>query len=153
MPRKPLSVPTYRFHKASGQAFIEIRGSRRYLGKYDSEESREAYGRIITELAVKPVPAVSPLPIPTGQPMLVTQLAAAYWEFAERYYVKEGQPTSEVHVIRAALRLVRQLYSHVPLIDFGPLSLRAIQVRLIDRGKARSTINGENGYPLDSSCH
>jgi len=41
MPRTPSSVPTYRYHKASGQAFVEIQGQRRYLGKRDDEESRE----------------------------------------------------------------------------------------------------------------
>ena len=41
MPRKP--VPSYRLHKASGQARTIINGRHIYLGKYGSPESRQRY--------------------------------------------------------------------------------------------------------------
>ena len=43
-------IPKYRHHKATGQAFVEIRGTRIYLGKHGSPESRETYRRTIAEL-------------------------------------------------------------------------------------------------------
>ena len=42
-------VPKYRFHKASGQALVEIQGRHFYLGKFDSPESHEQYRRLITQ--------------------------------------------------------------------------------------------------------
>ena len=45
----PVRVPKYRFHKASGQALVEIRGRHYYLGKFDSPESQELYRRLITQ--------------------------------------------------------------------------------------------------------
>jgi hypothetical protein len=52
---KPPHLPKYRLHKASGQAFVQVKGRRTYLGKYDSDESRERYGRIIAELTANPL--------------------------------------------------------------------------------------------------
>ena len=42
-------VPTYRRHKASGQAIVVIRGTMLYLGKYGSKASRAAYKRYLAE--------------------------------------------------------------------------------------------------------
>ena len=44
-----LRVPKYRRHKASGQALVEIRGKRIYLGKFGSPQSKEKYRQIIAE--------------------------------------------------------------------------------------------------------
>ena len=38
-----VSVPKYRHHKGSGQAFVQVKGHRHYLGKWDSPKSKEAY--------------------------------------------------------------------------------------------------------------
>ena len=53
MPR-PISVPSYRLHKQSGQAVVTLRdslGNRRdvLLGKYGTAESRAEYARVIAE--------------------------------------------------------------------------------------------------------
>jgi hypothetical protein len=54
MPRHPNPIPTYRFHKRSGQAVVTLRdpgGSRRdvYLGPYGSAESKTEYNRVVAE--------------------------------------------------------------------------------------------------------
>ena len=56
MPRPP-SVPRYRLHKPSGQAVVTIRapgGARRdvYLGKYNSDDSRREYARVVADVKV-----------------------------------------------------------------------------------------------------
>ena len=43
-------VPKYRHHKASGQAFVEIRDRRIYLGQFDCEQSKAKYRQIIADL-------------------------------------------------------------------------------------------------------
>jgi integrase len=43
-----MRVPSYRLHRASGQAVVTIRGKDHYLGKFDSTESRAKYDELIT---------------------------------------------------------------------------------------------------------
>ena len=71
----------------------------------------------------------------------VVQITAAYWKFAEGYYIKDGRPTGQLHIIKQVLHMLRELYAHVPAAEFGPLSIRAIQRHLVERGLARKTIN------------
>jgi len=92
MPRKS-SVPSYRLHKASGQARTIVNGRHIYLGKYGSPESREQYARILAE-AVLPAGTPSPNRF-DSQRLLVSELLVAYLKFAETYYSDEGQPTKE----------------------------------------------------------
>jgi len=135
MTRKP---PSYRLHKGSGQAFVQHHGRRHYLGKYGSPASKERYQRFIAEAWAKPSPLVQAKP---GGGLLIVQLAAAYWEFAEAYYQKDGEPTGQIHMVRSALKILRQLYDTLPAHQFGPLALRAIQAHLTEAKKSRSTIN------------
>jgi hypothetical protein len=60
MPRRPF-IPRYCLHKRSGQAVVFINRTQRYLGPYNSPESREAYGELIAKLA-KGVPIVNAEP-------------------------------------------------------------------------------------------
>ena len=46
-------IPSYRLHKASGQAVVVIRGESHYLGQFDTPESRERYERLICEYKAK----------------------------------------------------------------------------------------------------
>ncbi len=43
-------VPSYRHHKASGQAFVQIAGQRHYLGRFGEHQSRMEYLKMVTEL-------------------------------------------------------------------------------------------------------
>jgi hypothetical protein len=42
-------VPKYRLHKASGQAFVELKGKRIYCGKHGTPESWKKYYHLIKE--------------------------------------------------------------------------------------------------------
>ena len=90
-----VSVPKYRYHKGTGQAFVQVKGRRHYLGKWDSPKSKEAYARFVAELAVRPVDSPPTLPITTSE-LIVVELCAAYLDFAEEYYRKNGQPTTHL---------------------------------------------------------
>jgi hypothetical protein len=68
-------VPKYSLNKPSGQAFFQIGGKFRYLGKYDSPKSREEYGRIVAEMAVNLVAAVMPM---RDESLTILELIAAY---------------------------------------------------------------------------
>jgi site-specific recombinase XerD len=133
--RKP-RIPSYRLHKSSGQAIISIRGRMFYLGEFNSPKSRSEYGRLIAEWSANDYgsPPGRPPDVPSSQ-LTCDELAAAYWTYAEGYYVKDGGPTSEVDSIRQALKPVRRLYGHKTAKDFGPLALRAVRDAMITQGK------------------
>ena len=134
MPARSAFVPKYCLHKPSGRAYIRIRGKVVYVGQYGTADSKREYGRLVAELAVR-----SALPLPHADAQItVTELCAAYWDFAQRYYCKNGRSTSQVHIIRQALRTLRELYGHTPATDFGPLALQAVQSQLIERDLARN---------------
>ena len=133
-----VSVPKYRRHKGSGQAFVQIHGRRHYLGRWDSPQSKERYAAFVAELAVRPT--IPTPPTPNAQ-ITVTEVCAAYWDFAQRYYCKNGVPSGWLAHIRLMLRKLRQTYGLTPAADFGPLKLKAIRQTLVNAGQSRPYIN------------
>ncbi|MGP0067063.1 MAG: tyrosine-type recombinase/integrase [Isosphaeraceae bacterium] len=79
-------------------------------------------------------------PAPSGP--LVKDLVLAYLEHATGYYKgPDGRPTPELQNLIDALRPVLRLYSNLPAVDFGPLSLMAVREEMIRSGLARGTAN------------
>ena len=137
MPRASIPrIPSPCRHKASGQAVVRLNGKDFYLGPYGSDRARVAYERLLGEwLANGRQPfadhAVS---------LKVFELIAAYWPFAEAYYVKDGSPTC-LAAIGSALRFLNESYGEVAVADFGPLALKAIRQNMIAAGHSRGYIN------------
>jgi hypothetical protein len=138
MPRicSPERAPRYRFHEPSGQAIVTIDGRDYYLGTYKTAASREAYRRKIGEWAQHG----GMLPAPK-QTSTVAELVVAYIEYADGYYRKDGEPTNEVRMIKAAIKIVRELYGRTPAADFGPLALQAVREGMIGKDWCRNQIN------------
>jgi len=137
MPKLTSALPKYRHHKASGQAVVTLSGTDVYLGPWGSKVSRLEYDRMVSEW------------LQNGRALLrselsairVTEVIAAYWAFASKYYVKHGKPTDELACIRVALRFVRQLYGHTPATEFGPLALKTVRQKMIEAGHSRGYLN------------
>lgn len=131
-------VPSYRFHKSSGQAVVTLNGRDFYLGEFDSPSSRDAYDRLICEWLShgRQLPNV----VGCGD-LTVAELMAAYLRFAEGYYSRDGVPTSEYTCMKDALRPVRELYSRTSIREFGPIALKAVRQRMVDQGLCRRLIN------------
>lgn len=137
-------VPKYRLHKATGQALVEIRGHRTYLGKYDSPSSHERYRQIIAEfMSAKPKPALRPST--TALPLRVDELILVYFQYAKAYYVKDGLPTNEVVAIRVALRRLRRMFGSTPTSDFGPKAFKLVRESLIHEELSRKYVNDSMG--------
>ena len=140
-------TPKYRLHKGSGQALVQISGERIYLGKYDTEESKEKYRRLVAEYLAagqsrkRTVAGVSD----QHSALTANELILAFWRHAKQRYVKNGRPTSEIHSFRTALRPVRQLYGREPVTNFGPLALVACRQKLIEAGICRKRVNQHVG--------
>ncbi len=130
MRKRKNHVPSYRLHKASGQAVVAINGQTRYLGKHGSKPSREGYARAIAEWS-----AQGGVVVPDKSGLTVSEVMAAYVAHALSYYRKNGQPTYEMSWITDSLRPLRRLYGSTRAAEFGPLALKAVRQEMIHRGK------------------
>ena len=132
------NIPNYRLHKASGQAFVELGGRRFYLGKHGSKASREEYERRIAEYLAN---GRKIAPTHTKSGISCQELAVHFLEWAEEYYVKNGQQTESFgHYQRAVAAWVKH-YGHESVDAFTPLSLVFLQKQWVEKGYARLTIN------------
>ncbi len=143
MPKRNGHVPSYRLHKPSGQARVIINGEHVYLGRYGSAESREKYARLIAEIPANGDSAAVPTPVSNGHPAIsINELLLAYWQFAETYYSKDGQPTKELENMKDAIWPLHQLYGLTPADDFGPQALKAVrQYMVTEQGLCRNVVN------------
>jgi integrase len=120
---------------------VTLSGRDVYLGKYDTDESREAYDRYLAEWLqngrkLPPVAEVEPTVISLAAVML------AYLQYAETYYVKGGKPTTEINRIKYALRYAKRLYGKLPAEEFTPKKLKAVRVAMVEDGLTRNVVNG-----------
>ena len=140
MPRRnsPQSPPKYCQYKRTDQAYVRINGRFIYLGPYNSEESREAYRRVVAEWMI-----TGQAPSEEGEEAGITivELMVQYWQHVEKHYRKNGQPTAEQDSIRSALRRLKMLYGSTQVIAFRPGNLRNVRQQMIDEGLARTNIN------------
>ncbi len=128
-------VPALQRHKASGQAVVRLGHRDVYLGPFGSAEAEQKYRRLVAEWLARgggEVPAV----------VLVQHVIDGYWQHAEIYYRKNGRATSELSVLKIAMRHLAELYADLPAVEFGPLKLKACREEMIRSGLARTTING-----------
>lgn len=131
------SIPSYRFHKASGQAIVTLSGRDYYLGVYGTPESRRLYEQRLAEwLASGRCEAVDPTP-----DLTVNEVLASYSEWAAGYYVGAGKGRPHLERVVRSLRFVADLYGPTLAARFGPLALKAVRQRMIDANYCRRHVN------------
>ena len=145
-----VKVPKYRRHKKI-YARVVLNGREIHLGLYGSPESVAAYERTVAEWLQSGRKTPRPKRLATAKKekdalglegvLTITELAVKYFEFAKTYYIKDGEPTTEVDGIRHALKMLRKYYGECPIEDFGPTALKTIRSEFIRMKWARSTIN------------
>jgi integrase len=140
-PQRGAGRPVPKLRKAeTGSAFIrwQTAGKRheRTFGVWGSDEANEAYRRF----AVDWVSGLADVKA-SGETLLVIELAAAYKTWASGYYVKNGKPTSMIHLIKTALMQLDQLCGTMPVDEFSVDDLRAFQASLVSEGYVRETVN------------
>lgn len=129
--------PEYTLHRPTGQARVRVNGRDHYLGVYGSDQSREEYERLIQKWFAG-ADAASLM-------LTVDDLAMRYLAHVETYYVKGGEPTSEVHCVRGMLSRVVERYGNVLAKSFGPKALNVVRQSMIDDGLVRKSINRNVG--------
>jgi integrase len=128
-------LPTYRKQtdKTGARAFVEVNRRRIYLGRYGSTESKQAYARIVAELAVTGgAPPVEPSEI------TIAEVADRWLVHLSEYYVSGSREPAQ-HTL--ALKPLLELYADEKAVTFGPLALKAVRQRMVDRGWARAHVN------------
>jgi len=73
--------------------------------------------------------------------LTVDGLSIKFLDWAASYYLKNGEPTNQVRMIRLALGVLRELYSRESASTFGPLALKECRERFIKQGLARTEVN------------
>lgn len=141
---KPPRVPSYCHHKASGQAYLKVKGRTLYLGLYGSQDSRDAYADAVAAVLAGNEPQASVpsrnVSAPQGS-LPVADVCDRYLAYAKGYYRKNGKVTSEVAMISSACAHAKALFGDCPAESFGPLALKAVRSRMIAAGLARTTVN------------
>jgi hypothetical protein len=136
---KPRRDPSYRRHKASGQARVTIAGRTYYLGKWKSPESKEAYNSLLAQWRANNC-AFPEL----ASEATVADIILAYWRHAELHYRNaDGTTTDGLHPLKSALTVLHKLYGTTSAGRFGPLVLKAVRKGMIDKGWCRRTINND----------
>ena len=137
MPRLTVRVPKYCQHKASGQAYVTLDGHTYYLGPHASKASLLEYDRLIAlwQANGRRMPG-------TDKPdITIAELLVPYLKFAQGYYRKNGEITTEVDALRAAMRPLVKLFAETLVSNFGPLSLKAVRDDMIRLRWCRTSIN------------
>ena len=135
--------PAYCRHAATGLAFVKLAGKFIYLGPYGSLDSKAAYERRVTEWRAGGRAFVHATRNRRRAGWSVNELLVAYWQFAQGFYARpsDGAAGTELEKVRHSIVLLKDLYGTTPAADFGPVALKAIRQRMIERGLARTTVN------------
>jgi integrase len=141
MPRHLNKSPSYRHHRASGQAIVTIDGKDYYLGPWKSKASQAEYDRIIGEwLAGGRSLCLAAGAAPDD--LAIAEVIDRFWMHAETYYRHaDGTPTSEVANFRPCLAILNRLHGPTLARDFGPLALQSLRAKMIEKGWCRRVIN------------
>ena len=136
MPKLSTKMPKFCRH-ARGQAFVKIAGQQIWLGRYGEPATREKYDRLVAQWLAngRTLPAAAPPPA-AAEPLSIHGVLAPYWRWA-----KERYTPAEVDTLRAALRVVEQLYGTTPAVAFGPNALRTVRSEMVRKGWTRKQIN------------
>jgi len=127
-----MRVPKYR-KNPDGRAFIEYRGKRTYLGRYNTHASKEQYKQLIAQIMAQ---GNEPSTLVLGSPAKIHDLANSYAQWAENYY-----STKDFSAHRIMLEQITGFYGETPISQFGPKKILVWQQWLVQKGYSRSTCN------------
>ncbi len=130
-------VPSFRFHKATDQGYVELNGRRIYLGRFDQPETQKKYHQIIAEWLA----GGRNLPVAQNE-ITVYEVLARFNTFAKGYYrTPEGTPSSSLVNFNSTIHELKTLYGETRAAEFGPRALKALREKFIQLGHCRKHVN------------
>jgi hypothetical protein len=144
-PKNP--TPSCLLHRQSGRARVVWTapdGKRREMilpGRFNSEESKAAYGKIVAEVATSPTLASLPA---NSSTVSMNELMAAYLEWrktvtpTDRKYAGGTDP-------KFTIRTVRSHFGSLAVAEFGPRCLKQLREVWVREGLSRKVVNGRVG--------
>ncbi|HWA99854.1 MAG TPA: tyrosine-type recombinase/integrase, partial [Pirellulales bacterium] len=131
---RPMRVPKYRRHP-NGQAMVQYRSKRYYLGKYGTAESRKRYQAFLSRIE-ESAPTAAELES-VGRDVTIAKLIFLYSAYCRDYY----GASPEYNNLIQALRPLEKLWGLTLGRDFGPRKLIAVRDHMVRSGLARKNIN------------
>jgi integrase len=126
--------PSYRLHKASGQACTKIRGKVYYFGPYGSPESKRKFDHLVAQYLLSNQSATFGV-----DPSAITwaEAANAYLDFAEQYY----RESTEADNLQLALKPISEVFADQHTKDFRSAHFKQVQQWWVRRGVSRGYSN------------
>lgn len=139
MPKLTCKLPSYRRHSNGRNAIVVLSGRTHVIGLYGSRASRREYDRLVGEWLQRGRTAE---PQAANQESItMAELMAGYLRYAKSYYVKNGETTNEYDHFLVVCRLLKETHVDIPANEFGPVALKMIRQKMIEKGWSRPTIN------------
>lgn len=140
MPRTA-SVPRYRHRKARNLAVVRINGIDHYLGPWKSKASMAEHDRLIAEWMANGRTLKADAAQDPQTALTIVELIAQYLKYMKGAYANYNDPQGVPYRTKPVLRLLREMYGREPVREFGPLKLKAVRQKLLDRDQSRGYIN------------
>jgi integrase len=107
---------------------------------FKSAEEYETWRTLFLERA-RVTEAAGPVCLLPGQQITVARFCEAYLAHARGYYQKDGNATSEVHVIKMMMRRLDDVLGERPVNRLRPRDIEAVLAHMVTTGLARRTVN------------
>ena len=135
-------VPTYRKHRASGQAIVTLSGKDFYLGRHGSAVSKRKYDWLVCEWLEndRHVPRVD-----VQQDLRISELAIRYWKYATGYYVKYGRKTDTQYHVKALLSPAQGVVLGHECHRFRSPIAQGTAAKMLEDGLSRRYVNKQIG--------
>lgn len=132
-----MKIPQLRRHKSAGQAYVRLEGRQVYLGPWPAGQTRPseiaeaAYRRLVTRLMAAQAPDREVVARPVV--LTVSGLVAAYLEYGDRRYQKDGESTGQMVRVRGAARILVELHGPRPAAEIRVTDLELVQDAMQNR--------------------
>ena len=138
MARTRSAIPSYLFHRPTGQARVRWQGRDYYLGMYGSPESKQRYSQIVAEITASGSVAPS-----TSAHITVAELVERYDAAMQIRYARSKPSVAKPALgkIKRVLGLVVSLYGSTPAAEFGPVKLAAVRAEMVKLKWCRKYVN------------
>ncbi|MEO8270268.1 MAG: hypothetical protein ABI557_11150 [Aureliella sp.] len=131
---RKLRIPSYRKHR-SGLARVTISGRDYCLGPYDSEESKTAYQRLISEYLAT---SGAMQPTASHDELTIAEMLDQFVAYANPYY---GTQSSELDDLKRIMRRLNKSNADLPAVHFVFVQFEAIRNEMINEGSSRGYVN------------